>query len=113
MDSSYSRHIEWVKKQLQKHMADTVKKLALLEIHPVVMPKAGIFLWCELPAHIDAAELSKSCLAKGIILAPGNSFSQAPNAGRFMRFNVAQCIDKKVFDLLQLSLCELQLKDVG
>ncbi|OTG79551.1 GntR family transcriptional regulator [Acinetobacter sp. ANC 5054] len=111
MDSSYVRHIEWVKKQLQKHMTDTVKKLALLGIHPVVMPKAGIFLWCELPAHIDAAELSKICLAKDVILAPGNSFSQAKNAGQFMRFNVAQCIDKKVFDMLQQSLNELQLQD--
>ncbi|WP_374666592.1 PLP-dependent aminotransferase family protein [Acinetobacter sp.] len=113
MDSSYGRHIEWVKKQLQKQMMETVKKLALLEIHPVVIPKAGIFLWCQLPVHIDAAQLSKNCLAKGIILAPGNSFSQAQNAGQFMRFNVAQCIDKKVFDVLTLCLNELQLQNVG
>ncbi|MGE8539833.1 MAG: PLP-dependent aminotransferase family protein [Acinetobacter sp.] len=111
MDSSYSRHIEWVKKQLQRHMTDTVKKLAMLGIQPAVMPKAGIFLWCQLPSNIDAAELSKSCLAKGIILAPGNSFSQAQNAGQFMRFNVAQCINKKVFDVLQQSLNELQIQD--
>lgn len=113
LDSSYGRHIEWVKKQLQKQMMETVRKLALLEIHPVVIPKAGIFLWCQLPAHIDAAQLSKNCLAKGIILAPGNSFSQAQNAGQFMRFNVAQCIDKKVFDVLTLCLNELQLQNVG
>ncbi|WP_180155773.1 PLP-dependent aminotransferase family protein [Acinetobacter sp. YH12045] len=113
MDSSYIRHIEWVKKQLQKHMMDTIKKLADLDIHPVVMPKAGIFLWCQLPANIDAAQLSKSCLTQGIILAPGNSFSSAQNAGQYMRFNVAQCIDKKVFDVLQQCLNELKLQDTA
>ncbi|MBI1452342.1 MULTISPECIES: PLP-dependent aminotransferase family protein [Acinetobacter] len=109
MDSSYARHIEWIKKQLQKHMTATVKQLAFLDIHPVSMPKAGIFLWCQLPAHIDAAELSKRCLASGIILAPGNSFSQAKNARQFMRFNVAQCIEKKVYDVLATCLKEQEI----
>lgn len=109
MDSSYARHIEWVKKNLQRHMAETVKKLIALNIHPVMIPKAGIFLWCKLPEHVDAAQLSKKCLAQGVILAPGNSFSSAHNAGQFMRFNVAQCIDKKVFDVLQLCLNEMKL----
>ncbi len=53
-DSSYIRHIEWIKRQLQKHMMATVKQLATLDIHPIAMPKAGMFLWCQLPAHIDA-----------------------------------------------------------
>ncbi|NWK75606.1 PLP-dependent aminotransferase family protein [Acinetobacter sp. SwsAc6] len=112
-DSSYIRHIEWIKKQLQKHMMATVKQLAALDIHPVAMPKAGMFLWCQLPAHIDAAELSKSCLANGIILAPGNSFSQAKNAHQFMRFNVAQCIDKKVYDVLAACLNSQKILHAG
>ena len=59
MDSSYLKHIEWLKKQLQKTMSETVKKLAVLGIYPVILPKAGIFLWCQLPVHIDAAKLSQ------------------------------------------------------
>ena len=110
IDSSYLRHIEWLKKQLQKTMSETVKKLAVLGIYPVILPKAGIFLWCQLPVHIDAAKLSQLCLDKGIILAPGNSFSQSKNAAQFIRFNAAQCIDKKVFDVLAAALNELNMR---
>lgn len=111
MDSSYLRHIEWLKKQLHKSMIETVKKLEILNIHPVLLPKAGIFLWCRLPNQIDAVQLSQRCLAKGIILAPGNSFSQSENAGQFIRFNAAQCTDKKVFDVLTEVLEELKMRD--
>ena len=100
MDSSYPKHLEWLKKQLIKASNDVIHKLAQLDIHPWLIPKAGIFLWCKLPVHINAAELSQRCLQQGVILAPGNAFSQSAQAGQFMRFNVAQCIDKKVFDVL-------------
>ena len=108
MDSSYLKHIEWLKKQLQKAMNDAVKKLEALNIQPVVLPKAGMFLWCKLPENIEAPKLSQLCLHKGVILAPGNSFSSARNAGQYMRFNVAQCIDKAVFDVLAEALREAQ-----
>ncbi|MFW2076668.1 PLP-dependent aminotransferase family protein [Acinetobacter sp. ULE_I010] len=101
MDSSYLKHIEWLKKQLIKVMNETIYKLALLDIHPWIIPKAGIFLWCKLPQGILASELSKYCLKNDVILAPGNAFSQSEGAENFMRFNVAQCIDKKVFDVLE------------
>ncbi|WP_445115647.1 aminotransferase-like domain-containing protein [Acinetobacter sp. WZC-1] len=100
MDSGYPRHLEWLKKQLIKSMNDAVKRLQNLNIHPWIIPRAGIFLWCRLPEHVDASELSKICLKQGVILAPGSSFSQAGSAGQFMRFNVAQCIDKRIFDVL-------------
>jgi DNA-binding transcriptional MocR family regulator len=101
MDSSYPKHLDWLKKQLIKASNETIQKLAHLDIHPWIVPKAGIFLWCRLPPHIEASKLSKICLQQGIILAPGNSFSQSEQAGQFMRFNVAQCIDKRVFDVLE------------
>jgi DNA-binding transcriptional MocR family regulator len=101
MDSSYPKHLDWLKKQLIKASNETIQKLAHLDIHPWIVPEAGIFLWCRLPPHIEASKLSKICLQQGIILAPGNSFSPSEQAGQFMRFNVAQCIDKKVFDILE------------
>jgi DNA-binding transcriptional MocR family regulator len=61
-----------------------------------------------LPNGIDASELSKLCLAQDVILAPGKSFSQSDEATQFMRFNVAQCIDKKVFDVLEQALNQLK-----
>ncbi|AYO54446.1 aminotransferase-like domain-containing protein [Acinetobacter wuhouensis] len=111
IDGSYPKHLDWLKKQLNKAMNDTIQKLAVLDIHPLNVPTAGIFLWCKLPIGIQAAELSKLCLKSDVILAPGNSFSQAENAGEFMRFNVAQCIDKKVFDVLDQAIHQLKLSD--
>ncbi|CDG83397.1 transcriptional regulator, GntR family with aminotransferase domain protein [Janthinobacterium agaricidamnosum NBRC 102515 = DSM 9628] len=35
-----------------------------------------------------------------MILAPGNVFSVSRTADRYLRFNVAQCGDKRVFDVL-------------
>ncbi|MEG1709531.1 MAG: PLP-dependent aminotransferase family protein [Acinetobacter sp.] len=100
IDSSYPKHLDGLKKQLVKATNEVIHKLAQLNIHPWITPKAGLFLWCILPNHIEASKLSKICLKQGVILAPGNSFSQSEHAGQFMRFNVAQCLDKKVFDVL-------------
>ena len=100
IDSSYPKHLDGLKKQLVKATNEVIYKLAQLNIHPWITPKAGLFLWCTLPHHIEASKLSKICLKQGVILAPGNSFSQSEHAGQFMRFNVAQCLDKKVFDVL-------------
>ena len=108
IDSSYLKHIDWLKKQLLRLTKDTIHQLEKLNIEPWIIPKAGIFIWCKLPNGIDASELSKLCLAQDVILAPGKSFSQSDEATQFMRFNVAQCIDKKVFDVLEQGLNQLK-----
>ena len=108
IDSSYLKHIDWLKKQLLRLTKDTIHQLEKLNIEPWIIPKAGIFIWCKLPNGIDASELSKLCLAQDVILAPGKSFSQSDKATQFMRFNVAQCIDKKVFDVLEQGLNQLK-----
>ena len=108
MDSGYQRHTDWLKKQLMKAFQEQIQQLAQLEIHPWIIPKAGIFLWCRLPYGVLAADLSQYCLQHGVILAPGNSFSKSGNAGQFLRFNVAQSIDKKVFDVLADGLNDLK-----
>ena len=112
MDSSYPKHLDWLKKHLLKVSNEMMQKLGQLGIKPWIVPTAGIFLWCKLPDGIQAAELSKLCLKQGVILAPGNSFSQAENAGQFMRFNVAQCVDKKVFDILAISIQQLKINNL-
>ncbi|OTG65010.1 PLP-dependent aminotransferase family protein [Acinetobacter silvestris] len=104
MDSSYPKHLDSLKKKLLKVSNECIKKLELLDIQPWIIPKAGIFLWCKLPEMIDASELSKLCLKQGVILAPGNAFSQSKEAKHFVRFNVAQCIDQRIFEVLQDAL---------
>jgi DNA-binding transcriptional MocR family regulator len=39
-----------------------------------------------------------------VILAPGPVFSQAADAAQFLRFNVAQCSDTRIFTVLKNAL---------
>ncbi|MEY9200039.1 DNA-binding transcriptional MocR family regulator [Sinorhizobium fredii] len=96
-DGSYRRHMETVRQRLSRAMAETIGKLRAIGIQPWIEPQAGMFVWCRLPDGIDAAELARRALARNIVLAPGNVFSQAQTAGNFLRFNAAQSEDERLF----------------
>lgn len=106
-DGSYRRHLDETRVRLAKAMDMTVARLAALNITPWIVPKAGMFLWCRLPEGIAAADVAQACLADHIVLAPGNVFSQARNADGFLRFNVAQSQDPRLFDSLGRALRKL------
>lgn len=58
----------------------------------------------RLPEGCDSAELARTALTSGLVLAPGNAFSTSLAAGRYMRFNVAQMQDERTFEGLRISL---------
>lgn len=89
--------MEGVRQRLARAMAETTARLARIGITPWLEPQGGMFLWCRLPDGVDAAELARRALAKKIVLAPGNAFSHAQTASGFLRFNVAQCQDERLF----------------
>jgi len=64
------------------------------------VPHAGMFVWVELPEGGDSAALALKALTRNVVLAPGNVFSVTQTAGRFLRFNVAQCEDSALFAVL-------------
>lgn len=103
-DSAYRRHMEGVRQRLSAARISVAERLQTLGIRPWLMPQAGMFLWCRLPQGMDAAALARSCLHKGVVLAPGNVFSQSHSAGDFLRFNAAQCGDGRVFEVLAQTL---------
>lgn len=103
-DYGYHKHMSNIHVRLAKMRAQTVPKLAKLNITPWLLPQAGMFLWCQLPDGCDAAELATRCLAQQVVLAPGNAFSQSQNAASFIRFNVAQATDAKIYKVLSESL---------
>ncbi len=103
-DGSYRRYLDELRLRLSKAMEQTIAKLAPLGITPWLTPQAGMLVWCRLPEGIEAADVARECLADHIVLAPGNVFSQAPDAGRFLRFNVAQSDDPRIFLSLQKAL---------
>jgi DNA-binding transcriptional MocR family regulator len=103
-DSGYRKHMDAVRERLGKAMEKTVTKLAELGITPWLVPGAGMFVWCQLPPGVDAATVARACLKEGVVLAPGNAFSQASSATGFVRFNVAQSMDARVFKVLSRAL---------
>ena len=72
------------------------------------MPRGGFYLWCRLPESIDSAELAQLAVMQGVVLAPGNVFSVAQTAGQFMRFNVAQSRDPRVFEVLGQAMATMR-----
>jgi DNA-binding transcriptional MocR family regulator len=63
-----------------------------------------MFLWCRLPDDIDATDVAHRALANQVVLAPGNAFSVSQTASGFVRFNVAQCEDERIFKVLKAAL---------
>lgn len=106
-DNAYRKHVEWLKQQLALAMSKTIQKLAPLGIRPWLIPQSGMFLWCQLPEGYSAQQISKLCLQEGIILAPGNVFSVRQSADQFLRFNVAQSADQRIYQVLQRVMQQL------
>ncbi|WP_119157649.1 PLP-dependent aminotransferase family protein [Caldimonas tepidiphila] len=103
-DGSYRKHVEGLQVRLARAMIEVGSRLEEVGIRPWLQPQAGLFLWCRLPEGVDAAALSRAALARDIVLAPGNVFSPSQSADGFMRFNVAQSQDDRLFDFLRHAL---------
>lgn len=103
-DGAYRRHVGGLRTRLADAMGKVSGQLKAIGFTPWIEPKAGMFLWCHLPGDLDAADVARCALTDGLVLAPGDAFSFTQTAGSFMRFNVAQCLDPKVFALLEAAL---------
>ncbi len=103
-DGSYRKHIEGLRLRLSRAMGEVNTRLKSLGIEPWLEPQAGMFLWSKLPDGIDAADVALEALAENIVLAPGNAFSLSPSATGFLRFNVSQSQDGRVFEALRKAI---------
>lgn len=103
-DGGYRKHMETVRGRLAAAMERTVGRLEGLGIAPWLVPQAGMFLWCRLPGGVDAAAVARACLREDVVLAPGNAFSRSQTASSFLRFNVAQSLDDRIFAVLERAL---------
>ncbi|WP_425374158.1 PLP-dependent aminotransferase family protein [Neorhizobium lilium] len=103
-EGSYRKYLEALRARLARAMAEVSAQLKDLGITPWLEPQAGMFLWCQLPDGVDAADMARFALERGIVLAPGNAFSLSQTATGFMRFNVAQTLAPPIFDVLREAL---------
>ncbi|RNM05161.1 PLP-dependent aminotransferase family protein [Dickeya undicola] len=99
-DGSYNRH----QRRLASNLSDASSRVKCwLQAagcrFPVAHPN-GLFLWAELPGHIDSESLAETALQHGIALAPGTLFCQNPDGLRYMRFNIAHSDNPVVKELV-------------
>lgn len=99
-DGGYRKHLDGLHVRLARARETVARRLSGYGITPWIEPDAGMFLWCRLPDGADAADLARRALAEDLVLAPGNVFSAAGTAAGFMRFNVAQMGDERVWRVL-------------
>jgi DNA-binding transcriptional MocR family regulator len=103
-DGGYRKYLDALHLRLSRAMEETISRLGSLGITPWLKPEAGMLLWCRLPDGADAAQVARTCLTDRIVLAPGNVFSISQSAGNFLRFNVAQSTDARIFRSLENAL---------
>jgi DNA-binding transcriptional MocR family regulator len=99
-DGGHRRYLDSLRGRLSAAMGATIRRLGALGLKPWIEPRGGVFLWARLPDGLDAADIARHGLKKDVVFAPGNVFSLSYAAQGFLRFNVAQCGDRRVFDVL-------------
>ncbi|WP_421912650.1 PLP-dependent aminotransferase family protein [Mesorhizobium sp.] len=103
-DGSYRKHMDLLRARLSRAMHQTGGRLRAIGIIPWIDQPAGLFLWCRLPDGVDAADVAHRALAARVVLAPGNAFSLSQTASRFLRFNVAQSEEDRMFRTLEAAM---------
>lgn len=103
-DGSYRKHVEAMRDRLARARGQVAVRLQAFGLTPWVEPRAGMLLWVSLAPGIDAADVARRALAEKLVLAPGNAFSPSRSASGYLRFNVAQCADPRVFTALARAL---------
>jgi DNA-binding transcriptional MocR family regulator len=103
-DGSYRKHLDGLRARLARAMGEATGRLRELGLTPLIEPRAGMFLWCSLPDGMDAADIAQRALSENVVLAPGNAFSLSQSAKGFLRFNVAQSLDPRLFRVLERAM---------
>jgi DNA-binding transcriptional MocR family regulator len=103
-DGGYRKHMDGLRTRLARARSETSARLQAIGVLPWTEPRGGMFLWCALPGGVDAAAIARRLLAEDIVLAPGNVYSLSQSASGFMRFNVAQSGDPRLFSVLERAM---------
>lgn len=99
-DGSYRKHMDGVRLRLTGLRLEVSERLKALGIKPWLMPRGGFYLWCALPGGLDSADIARAALAENVVLAPGNVFSPSQSCAGFIRFNVSQMDDPRIYDVM-------------
>lgn len=99
-DGTYRRHTEMLRSKLADAMTLVANRLKAAGLELWTEPQGGLFLWARLPEGMDSAPIARHALQHGVVFAPGNVFSPSRTAANYLRFNVAQSMEPRVFEVL-------------
>lgn len=97
----FRKHMDDVRLRLVRARRETVARVEDLGLQLWVMPRGGFFLWCRLPQSLKAVDVAQQALKSNIILAPGDVFSVSKSDSPFMRFNIAQSCDARIWKTIE------------
>ncbi|MBR0779333.1 PLP-dependent aminotransferase family protein [Bradyrhizobium diazoefficiens] len=101
---SYRKHMDELRQRLARTRRDAARRLQAVGLEPWLMPRGGFFLWCRLAGGQDATVVARAALRENVVLAPGNVFSVSQSVSHFLRFNVAQMSDPRMWDVMRRAL---------
>jgi DNA-binding transcriptional MocR family regulator len=90
--------------RLARAQKEATERLSVLGFVPWTKPKGGFYLWCRLPEGRNSVDLAKLCMEDKVVLGPGDVFSASQSATPYMRFNVAQMSDERIFKTIEVAL---------
>lgn len=103
-DGGYRRYLAALRERLARARGETLRRLSGLGLTPWIEPQAGLFLWMRLPGGLDAGRVAQRALTDGVVLAPGDAFSPSQSATGYLRFNVAQSGDARLYEVLSRAM---------
>jgi DNA-binding transcriptional MocR family regulator len=96
-EGHYRKYLERVQARLREACARTLRNLERCGMEIYAEPASGVFLWVRSRQRDDAAEITRLAASEKIILAPGNVFRPHLEPSPWLRLNVAQCEDPRLF----------------
>jgi DNA-binding transcriptional MocR family regulator len=99
----YERHL----RRLRASLASNVERYrdAITSQFPdgtrVSSPRGGFVLWVELPPGVDALELHRQALRRGIVIAPGPLFSARQRFANFIRLSAGSPWSERINDAIR------------
>ncbi|HED34822.1 MAG TPA: PLP-dependent aminotransferase family protein [Gammaproteobacteria bacterium] len=101
VSGQYRKYLGKLHKRLQQCREQALDNFDQMGLTPYTEPQGGLFVWLELPEHVDIIEMSSCATEQGITLAPGNLFRPHQAPSQWMRFNVASCNEKAHLKFIQ------------
>jgi len=101
----YRRMVERLAIQLDDARERTLEALRGVGLSPLARPRGGMFVsagWDEAPAPgVSGRSIADAALRAGILLAPGEFFTQREPQGVWFRFNAAYAANPQLLDFLR------------